>query len=173
MTEYEKYDIITKNNAGVNGMFRNMRRFKQQLSEAETTAVLERGKTGVLGVCGDQGYPYTIPLNYVYGDGKIYIHSAKTGHKLDAIRQCSKVSFCVIDKDDILAEKLTTSYRSVILFGKARILEHDKDIYRAAHGLKYNQDIQAVQKEIEREWEKLCCVEIVIEHMTGKKGAMT
>ncbi len=155
-------------------MFREMRRVRQQLSNAESMAVLKDGKTGVLGVCGDQGYPYTVPVNYVYADGKIYIHCSKTGHKLDAIYRDNKVSFCVIDRDDILAEKLTTRYRSVILFGRAKIVEGEKDIRHAALllGLKYCRDSQTVNAEIKREWGRFCCVEIVIEHMTGKKGGL-
>lgn len=152
--------------------FRKMRRFKQELNEKETLEILENGKTGILGVMGDYGYPYTVPLNYVYENGKIYFHCAKVGHKLDAIRQCDKVSLCVIEKDDIIKEELTTYFRSVIVFGRARILETDDEIFNVAEifGLKYNEDKEAVDKEIRREWNALCCVEITIEHMTGKEA---
>ena len=153
-------------------MFREMRRKKQQLSEAECAQILERGKTGVLAVVGDGGYPYTVPVNYVYTGGKIYFHGAKTGRKIDAIRADGKVSFCVIDRDDVDAEKMTTLYSSVVLFGRARVLEYEGEIYRAAEalGLKYNSDRAAVEAEIRREWSGLNCFEITIEHMTGKEG---
>ncbi len=82
--------------------FRKMRRFKQELNEKETLEILTNGKTGILGVIGDYGYPYTVPVNYVYENGKIYFHCAKAGHKLDAIRQCDKISLCVIEKDDVI-----------------------------------------------------------------------
>lgn len=39
-------------------MFREMRRKRQQLPDAEAVAVLERGSSGVLAVLGDGGYPY-------------------------------------------------------------------------------------------------------------------
>ena len=107
-------------------MFREMRRKRQQLSEKEAAAVLERGTSGVLAVLGDGGYPYAVPLSYVYQDGKIYFHCAGSGHKLDGIRNCDKVSFCVIDQDEVHPEKYTTYFRSVIAFGKARILEEDE-----------------------------------------------
>ncbi len=152
--------------------FRKMRRFKQELNEKETLEILANGKTGILGVIGDYGYPYTVPVNYVYENGKIYFHCAKAGHKLDAIRQCDKISLCVIEKDDIIKEELTTYFRSVIVFGRTRILETDEEIFNAAEifGLKYNEDKEAVDKEIRREWNALCCVEITIEHMTGKEA---
>ncbi len=153
-------------------MFRKMRRLKQQLDEAEIIEILKSGKTAVLGLIGDEGYPYTVPVNYVYHDGKIYFHGAKEGHKQDAIRQCDKVSLCVIEKDEIVKEALTTYFKSVILFGRARILESEAEIIPAAQvlSLKYNADKQAVDKEIEQSLKALSCVEIVIEHMSGKEA---
>ncbi len=103
-------------------MFREMRRKKQLLSEAETIEILKTGTSGVLGVSGDDGYPYTVPLSYVYQDGKLFFHCAQEGHKIDAIGRNDKVSFCVIHQDKIIPEKFTTHYRSAIAFGRARIL---------------------------------------------------
>ena len=102
-------------------MFREMRRFKQQISEEECIRVLREQPRGVLSMIGDDGYPYGIPLDHWYSeeDNKLYFHCAKVGHKIDAIDGCPKVSFCVIDKDDVVPEQLTTVYRSVIVFGKA------------------------------------------------------
>ena len=46
-------------------MFRVMRRKRQQTTEAEALAILDQAITGVLAVNGEQGYPYTIPDNYL------------------------------------------------------------------------------------------------------------
>lgn len=153
-------------------MFRKMRRFKQQLSNDEALEILKNCKSGVLAVSGDDGYPYTVPLNFVYADGKIYFHCAKSGHKLDAVRANDKVSFCVIDKNEVDAEKLTTLFKSVVVFGRAKIMSDTEKIKSAmtVFGLKYNNDVAAVEKEIQREWNGLCCVEITIEHITGKQA---
>lgn len=153
-------------------MFRKMRRFKQELTQEQTIDILKTCKTGILGVIGDNGYPYTVPINYVYQDNKIYIHCAKTGHKIDAIKSNNKVSFCVIERDDVVKEKLTTYYRSVIVFGTARILETDEEIFYAAEslGLKYSDDKEHIQREIKQELNALACVEISIDHMTGKQS---
>ncbi len=62
----------------------------------------------------------------MYADDKIYFHGAKSGYKIYEINKCNKVSLCVVDKDDIVEEELTTYFKSVILFGKARILKTDK-----------------------------------------------
>jgi len=85
-------------------MFRAMRRTKQAMSFADSEVVLARNTAGVLAAAGDDGYPYAVPLSYVYADGKIYFHCAKEGHKLDAISRCEKVSFCVIDTDQVVPE---------------------------------------------------------------------
>lgn len=115
-------------------MFREMRRKQQQLSPRENDEILRRCTSGVLAVAGDGGYPYAVPLSYVYQDGKLWFHGAVTGHKLDAVLQNDKVSFCVIDQDEVVPEKLTSAYRSVIVFGRARVLEDEAEIRQAAGG---------------------------------------
>lgn len=152
-------------------MFREMRRKKQLLSEAEIIRILNNRTSGVFGVTGDDGYPYTVPLSYVYEDGKLYFHCAKEGHKIDGIRRNEKVSFCVIDKDEIIPEKFTTHFRSVIVFGRARILveENERQFALECINAKYSPDFREEGlKEIEKDWDRVCVVEIIIEHITGK-----
>ena len=84
-------------------MFREMRRGKQLLSKEDTAAVMSRCTNGALACIGDKGYPYSVPLNYVYFDDKVYFHSAKEGHKIDAIIKNPKVSFSVTDEDTIVS----------------------------------------------------------------------
>ena len=81
-------------------MFREMRHFKQQISEEECIRILKEQPRGILSMIGDNGYPYGIPLDHWYSekDNRLYFHCAKTGHKLDAIAACDKVSYCVMDK---------------------------------------------------------------------------
>ena len=68
-------------------MFRKMRRFKQQITDAECIEVLKKTKRGVLSLLGEDGYPYGIPIDHWYceEDGRIYFHGAKEGHKIDAV----------------------------------------------------------------------------------------
>ena len=152
--------------------FRKMRRIKQQLSETEVIEILERGSEGVLGVIGNEGYPYTVPVNYLYRDGKIIFHGAKAGHKFDSMKENNKVSFCVIDKDDVVGEELTTYYSSVIAFGRVRILEDREEKIESvkALSLKYTDNIDKINASIEKEIPALACFEIEIEHLTGKEG---
>jgi len=152
-------------------MFREMRRKKQLLSEAETIRILKTCTSGVLGVTGDNGYPYTVPLSYAYKDNKLFFHFAKAGHKLDGIERNDKVTFCVIEKDEVIQKTFTTHFRSVIVFGRAKILTEDSEKRHALECLveKYSPDyIEEGQREIESDWNRFCAAEIQIEHMTGK-----
>jgi nitroimidazol reductase NimA-like FMN-containing flavoprotein (pyridoxamine 5'-phosphate oxidase superfamily) len=152
-------------------MFREMRRKKQLLSEAETIEILRSCTSGVLAVTGDNEYPYAVPLSYAYKDGKLFFHFAKAGHKLDGIEKNNKVSFCVIKTDDVIQKTFTTHFRSVIVFGTARILTEDSEKKYALECLveKYSPDyIAEGQSEIEHDWNRVCAAEIKIEHVTGK-----
>ncbi|MCI9355066.1 MAG: pyridoxamine 5'-phosphate oxidase family protein [Firmicutes bacterium] len=155
-------------------MFRQMRRKNQILSQEESIAILQNGTTGTLAVLGDDDYPYAVPINYFYEDNKIYFHGAKAGHKIDAIKKHNKVSFCVVAQDDIITEKFTTYFKSVIAFGTARIIEDDAEKRNAIEKLtvKFTPD-QTEQKRseaIEKEFPALGMVEMTIEHMTGKQA---
>lgn len=153
-------------------MFREMRRGKQLLSVEDTAAVMDRCTNGVLACFGDEDYPYAVPLSYVYFNDKIYIHSAKAGHKIDAIMNNPKVSFSVNDEDTIVSEKYTTYFRSVIAFGKARIVEGDERL-KAFQALveKYagDQPEEAKHKEIAG-CTQAYIIAIDIEHITGKEA---
>jgi len=152
-------------------MFREMRRKAQQLSNEEAIHILESCTSGVLAVSGDDGYPYAVPLSYAYEDGKIVFHFAPEGHKLDAIKMNDKVSFCVIHTDEVIQATFTTQYRSVIVFGRTRLLTEESEKRRALECLvkKYSPDfISQGAASIERNWDKFCAGELRVEHMTGK-----
>lgn len=171
-------------------MFHEMRRKGQQISTKECAEILTRAKTGVLGLHGDDDYPYTVPVNFVYTPGPgiegnsdpaegslgtIGFHCAKTGHKIDSIRRNEKVSFTVVDMDEVMPRERTTKYCSVIVFGRARILEGEENLRRAANavGAKYSagyEDLYMEETEDTIRRGTLCCVEITIDHMTGKIG---
>ena len=154
--------------------FRAMRRKRQQLSEKENISILQKATAGTLALLGDNGYPYAVPISYVYADdGKLYFHSALSGHKIDAIRNCDKASFCVIDKDDVQPEKYTTYFRSVIAFGRIHIIEDAQEKLETARllGDRYNPNQEeALQKEIEKGLSRMVMIRFDIEHLTGKEA---
>jgi hypothetical protein len=151
-------------------MFRGMRRRRQQLAEEECAEILRRERRGVLAVLGDDGYPYALPLDFVYEDGKIYFHCAAEGHKIDAIRRCDKASFCVTERGDAAPGEWWLTVRSVIAFGRVRILEGREEVLSRvrALGMKYAPP-EYVEKELQRDGKRVQCLELAIEHMTGKR----
>ena len=155
-------------------MFRDMRRKRQALCPQDCSAILQRGSFGVLALSGDRGYPYAVPLSYVCDGAKLYFHSAREGHKIDAIRQNPKASFCVVDRDQIVPEAYTTYFRSVIVFGRIRILTDDVEKRAAIEKLaeKYAPSDTAENREraIQDAWDRLCMLELEIEHISGKEA---
>lgn len=154
-------------------MFRELRRKKQLLSEQETLRVLEEGKTGIVGVLGDDGYPYTVPINYVSLEDKIYFHSAKKGHKIDAIAKEPKVSMTVVEKDDVVSREFTTYFRSIQLFGKAYFVEDEAErnvAFRALCEKFSGADMDRYDEIMSKEADAAAIVRIDIEHITGKES---
>ncbi len=156
-------------------MFREMRRKRQQLSPERVDEVLVRGTAGTLAVLGDEGYPYAVPLSYVYHNGHIYFHCARSGHKLDAVRNCNKVSFCVIDQNKIVPAEFTTYYRSVIVFGRAREVADPAELMDAMKALaaKYSPEQSEDAFRIEMKVSgaaALCVLALDIEHKSGKEA---
>lgn len=152
-------------------MFREMRRKKCALSEETAEKILIEGLYGILALEGEKNYPYAVPINYAYEDGKIYFHSAMDGHKIDSMRRNEKASFCVVGQHEVKSEEFTSYYTSVIAFGKMRIAEGEEKI----HGLnllaeKYspNESAEHRDKEIYGKLNALVVPVLEIEHLTGK-----
>lgn len=153
-------------------MFRPMRRFKQQLPDSEAISILENNNTCVLAMMGEE-YPYSLPISYAYIDGKVYMHGAKVGHKIDAITKNEKVSLCVINDDTVIEEKYTNKYKSVIVFGTARILtdvEITKPICKAFAQKLCPTALDGIDAEVEKDIDQTAVIEITPKHITGKAG---
>lgn len=155
-------------------MFREMRRGRQALSASACSAILRRGTSGVLALLGDDGYPYAVPMSYVYDGTQIYFHSAVTGHKIDALRRCEKASFCVIDQDRVVPLKYTTRYKSVIVFGRLEIVTDEAEKRTAIEALarRYAPEDSAANRTqaVGDFWNALCMLRLRIDHMTGKQS---
>lgn len=154
-------------------MFRAIRKKKNEIDAEAAKALLRSGRRGVLAVNGDDGYPYAIPINYVYdGDArKIYFHGARTGHKVDALRACDKVCFTVYGNETIREEAWAPFMQSVVVFGRCHLVEAGD---RAAallkqFAMKYYPDEQMVDDEIARAGKAAQIFEIEIEHLSGKE----
>lgn len=150
-----------------------MRRNRQQLSREECERILDRCTSGVLALAGDGGYPYAVPLSYVYADGVIIFHSAVEGHKVDAIKRDNRCSFCVIEQDEIKPAEFTTYFRSVIAFGRIHILETADEKVQALRllGRRYSPgDEPGLQHEIDKSLDHVLLLLLNIDHLSGKQA---
>lgn len=150
-----------------------MRRNRQQLSREECERILGRCTSGVLALIGDGGYPYAVPLSYVYADGAIIFHSAVQGHKVDAIKRDRRCSFCVIEQDEIRPAEFTTYFRSVIAFGRIHTLEDAAEKVQALRllGRRYSpNDEPGLQHEIDKSLDHVLLLRLDIDHLSGKEA---
>lgn len=113
---------------------------------------------------------YGIPLDHWFLDNKLYFHCAKTGHKIDAITSCDKVSYCVMDEGYRKEGEWALNINSVVVFGRIRIID-DEDKKReicTALVRKFTDDEEYLRKELTNAFPRVNCLELTIEHMTGK-----
>ena len=153
-------------------MFREMLRKKQQLSDGECIEILKQEPRGVLSVIGDDDYPYGMPLNHFYceSDGKLYFHSGKKGHKIDAVTRRDKASFCVYDQGFRREGEWALNIRSVIVFGRIEIVTDPEKICEIARLLsyKFTDDEKYIEDEIKKSGPRTFMFALVPEHITGK-----
>ena len=152
-------------------MFRPMRRFKQALEKEDCDRILKTERRGVLAVNGDGGYPYALPVNFYYdeAEGKIYFHTAREGHKMEAMKSSDKVCFTVYNSGE---QRGDWSYyvKSVIAFGRVKPVEDTVAKFEKAKafGMKYYPSEEELDAELKRDFERVTIMEITIEHISGK-----
>ena len=153
-------------------MFREMRRIKQQVSEEECKKVLNECKRGVLSLIGDDGYPYGVPLDFLYveAENRIYFHGAKQGHKIDAIKNNNKACFTTYNKGFVKEGAWELNPTSVIAFGKVTLIEdaHTCEDRLFELALKYYPSEEEARAELGSAVDRVQVFVLDIEHMTGK-----
>jgi nitroimidazol reductase NimA-like FMN-containing flavoprotein (pyridoxamine 5'-phosphate oxidase superfamily) len=156
-------------------MFRNLRRDDRSLSPEEARDILQYGEYGVLSVMGTEGYPYGVPVNYVFKNDVLYIHSATEGHKLDSIRENDKVSFVVVGRTQVLPENFSMLYKSTIVFGRAvEIVGSEKQEALMALIDRFSSEfLEKGKKYVEGMQQNTAVLKIDIDHISGKGKKVT
>ena len=153
-------------------MFRTMRRFKQQISREECVRILREEKRGVLSMAGEDGYPYGVPMNHWYNpeDGKLYFHGAREGHKLDALRKDNRVSYCIWDAGYRREGEWALNVKSVVVFGRISLVTEEEKARMICENLcrKFTDDEEYIEREVRNALPRVQCLELGIDHMTGK-----
>lgn len=152
--------------------FREMLRKNKSLSKEEISDILRTQKRGVLSVNGDNGYPYGMPMNFLYDeDGCIYFHQGKVGHRLESIRANDKVSFCVYDNGEKAPDEWAYTVKSVIVFGHIQILDDLESIKEISKklSLRFTTNVNYIDEEISKFAKATLILKLVPEHVTGKR----
>lgn len=149
---------------------KEMRRKERSLTNSTMIEIMNNALYGVLSTVDNNGFPYGVPLNFVYQDSSIYFHCTKEGHKLDNIAENANVSFCVVDDVETIADKFTTKYKSVIAFGKAQEISGEKKKEALVMLIKkFSSDyMEKGMQYIEKGTDKLKVFEIKVENMNAK-----
>lgn len=151
-------------------MFREMRRKDREIFDEELLSVLNNGEYGTLATIGENGYPYAVPVSYVYFENAVYFHCAAQGTKLDNIKNNNKVSFSIVGKTKVLPDKFSTEYESIVVFGHAVQMEgEEKRKVLFALIEKYSSEFKEEGRAyIERASNNTAVVKINIDKITGK-----
>lgn len=154
-------------------MFREIRKKKNEIGIDDIKELLDNSRRGVLAVNGDDGYPYAIPINYVYDElnQKIYFHGSRIGHKIDALNKSDKICFTVYGNENYKDELWAPFIQSVVIFGRCHLVEKGERSIMLLKKLamKYYPNEQMVNEEIVRGLNAVQVFEIEIEHMSGKE----
>lgn len=151
-------------------LFRQVRRKDREIFGEQIEEVLMDGEYGMLSTICENGYPYAVPLNYVYFDGYIFFHCAKEGQKTDNIVANNKVSFCVVTDTKVQPSRFSTKYKSVIAFGTSSEVSGDKkETVLKKLVDKYSRDFSIeAKKYIDRKIGDTKIMKISIHHLAGK-----
>lgn len=153
-------------------MFRPIRRKKNEISDELAKDLLLKSKRGVFSVNGDDGYPYSIPVNYFYDEenGRIYFHGAKVGHKVDALKKSDKVCFTVFGNESFKEDDWAPYVQSTVVFGRCHLIEDQTKAIELVRELatKYYPNKYLIEEEIVAYGNAVQMFEIVIEHLSGK-----
>ena len=148
-----------------------MRRKDRELTEAEAYGILAEGGDGVLATWGEDGYPYAVPMNHVLADGVLYLHCAQTGHKLDNLAHCDKISYCVVAEREVVPAEISTFYRSAVVFGRAAQVADPEEKRRGLLALLRRftpEHMDLGQAELEKDFNRTAVLRIDIHRITGK-----
>ena len=153
-------------------MFRDLLRINQKLSFDDCIDLLVNEKRGVLSVFGDKGYPYGFPMNHYFNveDGCIYFHCGKQGHKLDSIKNNSKVSFCVYEQGVREDGEWAFNVRSVVVFGCIEVIDDVNKVSYISEKLsrKFTNDEKYIFNEIKTSAEYTLLLKLKPVHICGK-----
>ncbi len=152
-------------------MFHPMRRHDREITVPEAWEILRRAEWGVLSTLGEDGWPYGVPVNHVVVEGRIYVHCAQAGHKLENLAFESKVSYCAVASSKVQPAELSTDFESAVVFGRAELVTEDAEKRQALEALlaRFAPQYPAEgAKAMRKEYGRTAVIRIAPDHVTGK-----
>lgn len=150
-----------------------MRRKDKEIKDpAALEEILRKALICRIALCdGDE--PYLVPVNFGYEPGRVYVHSALEGRKIDLLRKSGRVCFEVESDVEVLPGASpcdwSMRYRTVIGRGRARILIEPEAKRRGLEAI-LSRHMEGTIDLPERALERVAIIEIEIESMTGKSS---
>ncbi|MCP4760562.1 MAG: pyridoxamine 5'-phosphate oxidase family protein [archaeon] len=153
-----------------------MRRKEKEIEDQDKIElILKKSMIGRIGL-SQSDVPYIVPVNYIYDNGTIYVHSAKEGKKIEILKNNNNVCFEVDILGDLktneIACKFTQEYQSVMGFGKAYILtDKEKKIEKLNLIMKkYSTESKSKWEYNDKIIENILIIEIIFDKITGKQS---
>ena len=155
-------------------MFRPVRKKANEISVEEAKKLLHEARRGVLAVSGDDGYPYAVPINYLYDEDaqEIIFHGSKVGHKVDALKRSDKVCFTVYGDETVETDEAWAPFlKSAVVFGRCRLVADrgESDALCKKFAMKYYPTEKMVDDEVAASGKAVQMFRISIDHISGKK----
>jgi len=152
------------------------RKDKEITDKVVIEEIFRESQVGRLGTAVDSE-PYIVPMNFVYYDDRIFLHTYKDGKKVQNIKKNPRVCFEVDNGGELITGELpcdySWEYRSAIAYGEARILEDPQERLLALRLLSDKYAFgkgKLITPELLAMYSHLLLIEIKIDKMTGKKS---
>ncbi|NTU59844.1 MAG: pyridoxamine 5'-phosphate oxidase family protein [Deltaproteobacteria bacterium] len=153
-----------------------MRRGERAMTDPRAVeAFLEAAPVGRLATVGEDGWPVIKPVNFVWADGAVYLHSAPAGEKMDHLRRDGRVCFeadlaIAYVKAGAAPCRATCLYRSVVVRGRARVVEDREEKRRALALLLAKHEGPGDYPMADGALDATAVVRIDVETVTGKES---
>jgi len=149
-------------------------------SKEKIIEFLDKEHVGRIASIDENGFPQIIPMNFVFLDDAIYMHSHTKGEKLENVTRNEKVGFEVDRELEFLpsyfedpkdASLADTLYISVVIKGKGEIVKDKKEKTNALNGLLKKYQPEGKYEPISHEMEVLdevAIIKVTPDSMRGK-----
>ena len=151
---------------------REMRRKDRAMPEEDIAGLLDRGEYGFMATVGAEGLPYGVPLSYVWLDGRVYIHCAREGRKVDNFRACPAATFTVVgETSPVYARNFTTWYECAMVEGTVEEVADPDEKFRVLYALagKYlPEHLDKAEGDIGKSFKRTAVYRLTPQSVTGK-----